>query len=60
MYQNPGAVLGGAAGAGAGAGVLATTGWDALWLPMAGFALVAAGMALLRTMPRRAKDAYLD
>jgi hypothetical protein len=36
-----------------GIGTLAYTGVDLIWLALAGFALVAAGMAILRTVPRR-------
>lgn len=56
MYDNSGAVLGSVLGGGAGAGVLATTGVDVIWLPLAAFALVGAGMALLRTLPRRVQE----
>ncbi|AZC13705.1 MULTISPECIES: hypothetical protein [unclassified Microbacterium] len=40
-------------GAGAGAGALAATGFDSLWLGLAAFALIAAGMAVMRIVPRR-------
>lgn len=40
-------------GAGAGAGVLAATGFDSLWLGLAAFALIAAGTAVMRIVPRR-------
>ena len=53
MYDNSGAVLGSVLGGGAGVGALALTGVDAVWLPLAAFALVGAGMALLRTLPKR-------
>ena len=36
-----------------GIGTLAYTGVDLVWLALGGFALVAAGMAVLRTVPRR-------
>lgn len=36
-----------------GIGTLAHTGLDVVWLALAAFALIAAGMALLRTVPRR-------
>ena len=36
-----------------GIGTLAHTGVDVVWLGLGGFALVAAGMAVLRTVPRR-------
>lgn len=43
-----------AAGASAvGVGTLAATGFDSLWLGLAGFALVAAGAALVRIVPKR-------
>jgi hypothetical protein len=47
MYNN--------AGAAAGGGGLALTGLtgNAVWLFLAAFALIAMGMALLRTVPRR-------
>jgi len=38
--------------AGIGAGALAVTGLSAIWLFLAAFALLAAGAALLRTLPR--------
>jgi 4-hydroxybenzoate polyprenyltransferase len=56
VYDNSGAVLGSVLGGGAGAGALAVTGVDALWLPLAAFAMVAAGMALLRTLPKRVQE----
>lgn len=40
-------------GAGVGAGVLASTGFNSLWLGLAAFALVAAGTAVMRIVPRR-------
>jgi hypothetical protein len=49
MYNNPGA-------AAAGGGVLAATGLTSgnlLWAFLAAFALIALGMAVLRTIPRR-------
>lgn len=39
-----------AAGGGAG---LAATGMNIVWIVLAGFALLGAGMALLRMLPRR-------
>jgi hypothetical protein len=36
-----------------GIGTLAYTGVDLVWLALGGFALVAAGLAILRTVPRR-------
>jgi hypothetical protein len=36
-----------------GIGTLAYTGLNVVWLALAGFALIAAGMAVLRTVPRR-------
>jgi len=56
VYDNSGAVLGSVLGGGAGAGALAFTGVDAIWLPLAAFALVGAGMALLRTLPKRVRE----
>lgn len=47
MYQKAGAAF--AAG---GAGTLAYTGFGAVWIIVAGFALVAAGAALTRIVPR--------
>ena len=44
MYQKAGAALG--------AGGLAYTGFGSVWAVMAGFALLAAGAALLRIAPR--------
>jgi hypothetical protein len=48
MYNNPTSVI--AAGS---AGTLAFTGANAIWLVLAGFALIAAGTALARVVPRR-------
>ena len=47
MYNNPAPI--------AGAGGLAATGMTGnfLWLLLAGFALVAMGLSLLRTIPKR-------
>ncbi len=39
-------------GAGGGVGALAYTGVDLVWLLLAAFALLAAGMAILRILPR--------
>ncbi len=36
-----------------GIGTLAYTGLDVVWLALGGFALIAAGMAIMRTIPRR-------
>ncbi|GAA3514528.1 hypothetical protein [Actinocatenispora rupis] len=36
-----------------GAGTLALTGVDLFWIVLAGFALLGAGMAILRLIPRR-------
>ena len=47
MYNNPSA----AGAAGIGAATLPYTGIDAIWLTLAGFALVAAGSAILRMLP---------
>lgn len=49
MYQKAGAAL--TAGT---AGTLAYTGMSAFWYVLAGFALLAAGTALMRIVPRRA------
>lgn len=54
MYNNISAPMASSATAGAGvSGVLATTGADVFWYALAGFALLAAGMAVLRIIPRR-------
>jgi hypothetical protein len=48
MYNNPGSAAGG--------GVLAATGLatgNLLWAFLAAFALIALGMAVMRTIPRR-------
>lgn len=51
MYTNPATA---AAGSGVVAGTgLAMTGFNVVWLALAAFALVAAGGALLRLVPRR-------
>ncbi|WP_165492057.1 hypothetical protein [Egibacter rhizosphaerae] len=47
MYQTIGAP------AAAGIGALAYTGSDLLWLAVGAFALIAAGSAVLRIIPRR-------
>ncbi len=56
MYNN----ISSSAGAGAGAGLLAATGANSLmesvWLGLAAFALVAAGTALMRIVPRRDRE----
>lgn len=52
MYNN----ISSSAGAGTGAGVLAATGADSLWLGLAAFALVAAGTAIMRIVPRRQRE----
>lgn len=50
MYNDPTSV----AAAGMGSGALAYTGaGDIFWFGLAGFALMAAGMAVARIMPRR-------
>jgi len=49
MYNNPSSV---AATAGT-AGTLAFTGANTVWFALAGFALIAAGTALARMVPRR-------
>jgi predicted membrane metal-binding protein len=51
MYQNSAA----AAATGASGGVLAATGFAPLWIILASFALLAAGTAVLRIVPRRAR-----
>ncbi|MEP7034626.1 MAG: hypothetical protein ABI662_09925 [Dermatophilaceae bacterium] len=48
MYNNPTSVV--AAGS---AGTLAFTGATTIWFALAGFALIAAGTALARIVPRR-------
>jgi len=48
MYNNPSPVL--AAGT---AGALAFTGANVVWLVLASFAMLAAGTAMSRIMPRR-------
>jgi len=48
MYSNPTPVV--AAGS---AGTLAFTGSNMIWFVLAGFALIAAGTALARVIPRR-------
>lgn len=50
MYSNPAAVAGSGVVAGTG---LAMTGLNVMWLLLAAFALVAAGAAFLRLVPRR-------
>lgn len=50
MYSHPAAVAGSGAIAGTG---LAMTGFNVVWLLLAAFALVAAGGAFLRLVPRR-------
>ena len=47
MYNNPSA----AGAAGIGAATLPYTGIDAIWLMLAGFALIAAGSAIMRMLP---------
>ncbi len=49
MYDKGIAAIGG----GAAAGTLAFTGFDVVWYLLGGFALIAAGLALLRTLPRK-------
>lgn len=52
MYTNPS----GALAAGAGSGVLAATGAGSIfWIVLAGFALLAAGLAIMRIIPRKEK-----
>lgn len=51
MYNNVSAPL--ATATGTGTTALAVTGADMFWYVLAGFALIAAGMALLRILPRR-------
>ena len=50
MYNNPGATAGAVGGGG-----LAITGLagELMWLFLSAFALIALGMAVLRTLPRR-------
>jgi predicted MFS family arabinose efflux permease len=52
MYSN----LSPALGAGAGAGVLASTGFNSLWFGLAAFALIATGTAIMRIVPRRQRE----
>ena len=52
MYSRNGA-LGASAGAGAGATALASTGMGVMWALLGAFALLGAGLALLRIIPRR-------
>ncbi|WP_170977837.1 hypothetical protein [Blastococcus sp. CCUG 61487] len=49
MYDNPSASL----AAGGTGGVLAYTGFGSLWLVLAAFAMIAAGTALMRIVPRK-------
>jgi hypothetical protein len=51
MYNNSVSVLG--ASAVGGAGALAFTGANVVWLALGAFALIAAGIAILRIVPRR-------
>jgi hypothetical protein len=54
VYDTPVSVLPAQISAGvAGAGLFALTGWNILWLVLALFALVAAGTAIMRIVPRR-------
>jgi hypothetical protein len=53
MYNN----VATSAGAGTGAGMLAMTGSNSLWLALAAFALIAAGTAIMRIVPRRTREA---
>jgi hypothetical protein len=48
MYNNPSAPL----AAGGATGVLAYTGFDAIWLALAAFAMIALGAALMRIVPK--------
>jgi 4-hydroxybenzoate polyprenyltransferase len=50
MYNSPAAVSAASAGA---LGGLAATGLNVIWLLLAAFALLGAGMALMRLVPRR-------
>ena len=52
MYDKGTAVLGTSVGATAAAGMLPHTGIDLLWLLLASFALIAAGLAIWRVVPR--------
>lgn len=51
MYTHHGAA--GATGVAGGGAALAVTGLNVVWLLLAGFALLGAGLALLRMLPRR-------
>jgi hypothetical protein len=48
MYDNPSATL----AAGGSGSVLAYTGFGSVWLALAAFAMIAAGTALMRIVPR--------
>lgn len=50
MYNNPSGPAAGAAGSGA---ALAATGASFMWFALAGFALLAVGMALYRIVPKK-------
>lgn len=50
MYNSPAVASAGAAGT---AGTLAMTGLNVVWLLLAAFALLGAGMAIMRLVPRR-------
>ena len=52
MYNN----ISSSAGAGVGAGALAMTGFNSVWLGLAAFALIAAGTAIMRIVPRRTRE----
>jgi len=49
MYDNPSAPL----AAGGTGSVLAYTGFDSVWFALAAFAMIAAGTALMRIVPRK-------
>jgi LPXTG-motif cell wall-anchored protein len=52
MYDKGTAVLGTSVGAGVAGGMLPHTGIDLLWLVLGAFALIAAGLAVWRVVPR--------
>jgi LPXTG-motif cell wall-anchored protein len=53
MYDKGTAVLGTSIGATVAGGMLPHTGIDLLWLLLGAFALIAAGLAIWRVVPRR-------
>ena len=53
MYNSVLPASGAGVVAGAGAGALAFTGSNSLWLALSAFALIAAGTAILRVIPKK-------